>query len=584
MIVDLYIPICLFRVRYEVASGRPFTDLERLLLMALKERNTRASELAARFCLRDAIVIESIVTLAREGWVALNAEDGTYFITSTGRQALTESTMPQFLVVNERNAVILMERVNGGLINGGEATYMRATDFVGGNGPALDHRLEVEWCITRLAGGQVESFLPKPKDQWVRRVDTPQLAGIDAYWVKVLVNTANGTISFARPIPWEASLRPALLRKAETVSGVPIQIAPDITVETVPTCAWHDIQVELSDLWLDCELHACAFRRALDHAETFVHVASAFFDPAVLEGSIRSALIAALNRGVKVGILWGYEQGERAKRTTDWLKKLAYDAGERGSGLWFNTDASDSHAKILSWDEKGQKHVVVGSCNWLSNPELVTERTRINISVCLRDGEIVAEILRAFAGLWLQTGSQDWYPAAEDLFDHAANLSSGLASPGHRELLPTNASVRIVCDSDHEREMRGLLLNAQSRCWIASHKMASNASARLASLFHPKQSLDLESQVTYEELSHETTPIAELNEQVRQGGGLLIKSDHFHGKCIVADDVAFVSSFNFLSASPFGSGRTAREIGLIIRNKEIADLLWRQAVWFRTDA
>jgi hypothetical protein len=208
---------------------------------------------------------------------------------------------------------------------------------------------------------------------------------------------------------------------------------------------------------------------------------------------------------------------------------------------------------------------------------MVNDQTRTNISICVRDASATAEVLRAFAGLWLQTGRQDWCPAAEDLFRHAAALSSQIAVAERSETIPLNGRLRMVCDGDHEREMRDLLLKARSRRWIASHKMGSNASPRLASLSHPDRPANLETQVTYEQPSHESTPVEDLSEQVCEAGGKLTQRDHFHAKCIVADDVAFVSSFNFLSASPFGSGRTAREVGLIIENKEIADLLWAQA-------
>jgi len=579
MIVVLYVPICVFRVRYEVASGRPFTELEQVVLKALAEKNVRVRDLAARFCLRDAIVIESIVTLAREGWVALNAEDGTYFITQTGRQAIADSAIPQFLVVDERQTTVLMERITGGLIGGSEIIYQRNNhaDFPGGLGPPTEQRLDVEWWNTRLVGGQIEPFLKTEEQRWVRRVDIPQLAGIDAYWVKATVDTISGKVSFERPISWESTLREALHRKAEQVSGEKIGNNADVTLASASVAYWHEVSFKTSDLWIDRDLHAAALRAALEKAVTYVHVASAFFDPSVLNGITREAILAALSRGVKVGLLWGYEQGERAKQTIEWLDKLAYDAKPHQHRLCYNRIASDSHAKILTWDEPEGPRVVVGSCNWLSNPLTVNDQTRTNISICVRDASAMAEVLRAFAGLWLQTGRQDWCPAAEDLFRYAAALSSQIAVAERSETGPLNGRLRMVCDSDHEREMRDLFLRARSRCWIASHKMGSNAGPRLASLSHPGRPANLEPLVTYEQASDETTPVEDLSEQVREAGGKLTQRDHFHAKCIVADDVAFVSSFNFLSASPFGSGRTAREVGLMIENKEIADLLWVEA-------
>lgn len=579
MIIDLYVPICVFRVRYELASGRPFTDLEQVILKALAENRAGLSELAVRFCLRDAIVIESLVTLAREGWVALNAVDGTYFITSTGLQAIADAAIPQFLAVKEREMIVLMERVNGGLIGGSELRFLRANDpdFQGGNGPPVERRVEVESWNTRLAGGQIDSFLPKPKEQqWVCRVETPQLAGIDAHWAKATVDTKTGRVSFERSIPWEASLVDVLRRKATQVTGEEITVGADVVHPLLPASSWSEVRFEPSDIWLSREEHACALLNALEKAGSFVHVASAFFDPSALDGKIREALSAALERGVRIGLLWGYEQGERAKQAIDWLDKLAYEERQLRHTVWFNRTASDSHAKILAWDENGEQRVVVGSCNWLSCPSFVNDNTRTNISVCVRDPQVVSEVLRAFAGLWLQTGCQDWCPAADDLFNRAAKLSAQVAVADSRETIVPNGRLRMICDSDHESTMRDLLLNARSRCWIASHKMGFNASARLATLSHLDRPANLTARVTYEQMSHESTPVDNIEKLVRDAGGTLTQRNRFHAKCIVADDVAFVSSFNFLSASPFGSGRPAREVGLIVENKEIADLLWSQ--------
>ena len=185
MNVELFVPICVLRVRYELASGRPFSDLERLVLSYLAETGATVTSLAEAFCLRPAIMIESLVTLAREGWVALDGKTGKYVITSTGRSvALTEDSQPQFLEIEERHITLLMERISGGLI-GNDVRYLKKSDFPDYKVP-LDLTLDAEWWHTRLSGGQVDPFLTKSsrhrsgeqENKWVHRVDTPQLVGV----------------------------------------------------------------------------------------------------------------------------------------------------------------------------------------------------------------------------------------------------------------------------------------------------------------------------------------------------------------------------------------------------------------------
>ena len=287
--------------------------------------------------------------------------------------------------------------------------------------------------------------------------------------------------------------------------------------------------------------------------------------------------MAALHRGVMVGLLWGYEQGEKAKEVVRWLDKVAIEAGEQRYKLWFNKVASDSHAKILAWDAGEALNVVVGSCNWLSTPSLVNEMTRLNFSFCIRNPLAAAEFLRALAGLWLQTGRQDWYPAADHLFGYAAKIAAERVAAQHLVDIRVNGKIKMVCDFDHERVMRELLLRASHRCWVSSHKLGDNAALRLASLSHQGRPVDIETLVSYEQLSHHEIPIDVVADQVRAAGGQLKQLDNFHAKCIIADDVAFISSFNFLSAGPFGSGRAAREVGILVNNKDIADRLWALA-------
>lgn len=578
MIVELYIPICLFRVRYEMASGRPFTDLERLLLKALAESDAKVQPLADRFCLRDVIIIESIVTLAREGWVALNARTGAYFLTSAGHQAIADAAVPQFLKVEEKTAQLVMERLSGCIVNSENVRYIRANDFHGAQGPPVNQQLNIEWSSVRISAAQAEPLLPSGDGKrWLRWIDEPLLVGINSMWVQADVDMLTGRIH-GLPSKWAAALQAELHQKAECLTGKIISApgkmpaAPEAIEEGI------NVTVDPSDLWISKEQHACALRTVMERAESFVHVASAFFKPDAISPATRSAILGALRRGVKIGLLWGYEQGEGARQTVEWLGALMREAAEHGLYFWYNRAASDSHAKLLAWDEGGQPHVVLGSCNWLSNAEQVTEGTRANVSFCVRDARVVAPLFRAFAGLWRQTSAQGWSPATEDLFQRATSLSEKInLGTLAEDAAEHNATLRIVSDRDHEGEMRSLLLSARYRCWIASHKLAANAASRLASLGHEQRSGTLETKVEYELNYLDDTQFAELAELVRRTGGSLAQRERFHAKCIVADDRVIISSFNFLSANPFGTGRAAREVGIMIESRDIADRLWAEA-------
>jgi phosphatidylserine/phosphatidylglycerophosphate/cardiolipin synthase-like enzyme len=513
--------------------------------------------------------------------VALNAKTGEYFLTPTGHQAIADAAAPQFLNVEEEKALLLMERMSGCLINSeeAEARYKRApVDFSGEEGPPAKQQLDAEWSSIRVSAAQVEPLLPSPEGKkWLCWIDEPQLAGLNSLWMQADVDTRTGRIYGLSP-RWEKVLRPHLYRKAEELTGNTITTTVETLSEIEAVPEGFPVRVETSDLWVTKEQHASALRVALENAESFVHVASAFFKPDAISPATRSAMLNALRRGVRLGLLWGYEQGDAARQAVEWLSALSREVAEHNLHFWYNRTASDSHAKLLAWDEEGQPRVVLGSCNWLSTAEHVTEGTRANISFSVRDARVVAPLLRAFAGLWRQTSVEGWHPAMEDLFQRATSLSEQISLGTLVEnAAEPNATLRIVSDRDHEIEMRSLLLSARRRCWIASHKLAPNATSRLASLAPAQQLGTIETKVNYELHYLDQVQLDYIHEHIRNAGGVLAQRERFHAKCIVADDSSLISSFNFLSANPFGTGRIARELGILIENSDVADRLWAEA-------
>ena len=57
---------------------------------------------------------------------------------------------------------------------------------------------------------------------------------------------------------------------------------------------------------------------------------------------------------------------------------------------------------------------------------------------------------------------------------------------------------------------------------------------------------------------------------VRRARGTIAKLPHMHAKILVSDTSVCVSSYNFLSADPFGTADRARELGVIIEGGDVA--------------
>jgi hypothetical protein len=277
-----------------------------------------------------------------------------------------------------------------------------------------------------------------------------------------------------------------------------------------------------------------------------------------------------------VGFLWGYEQGEAAREALQWMDIIRKEAGDLGRNFHFNRDASGSHAKFLFRDDAtGQPHLYLGSYNWLSSPPTAGEESPVNLTVRLHDPALVAEILRTFAGLWLNVPQQTWSPAAEHLQQIASTLAGQAAEAPPRLPSALDCQVRVIRDQEHEAIMFELLNSLRERCWVASHKLGPKASIRLASLLNLPATLQPHTIINYEVPFVEETRLEGLKAELAARGARLEQRSRFHAKCVVTDNRAMISSFNFLSADPFNNSSNAREVGLLIEGGCLPDKLWK---------
>ena len=75
----------------------------------------------------------------------------------------------------------------------------------------------------------------------------------------------------------------------------------------------------------------------------------------------------------------------------------------------------------------------------------------------------------------------------------------------------------------------------------------------------------------YSELDNEW--LSKVEGVVRRIGGTIVRLPQVHAKVLVSDASACISSYNFLSADPFGTTRRAREIGVVLEGGRVATWL-----------
>ena len=588
------VPLSRFRITYEVAAGRPFSEFERLILRAMQQGTTEVSALLDVFEVHPRLLIESLVTLTYAGWVSVGGpgRDGLV-LTASGTEAATSDEPPSTIEVSSRQASVVMERVTGALIPNQEVQFASQKDLA----DVWDRtvRLPTEVNDNRLDEGQVQHLLPRNQSEWIRWIEPVEMLTKDANWLPVNVDLDSESV-VGLPQAWQQRLKPTILKEASRVVGLSATDTTEVSLRwpvrqrggrprlsnldegdtaLVGTRFW-PTTLSNDDFLFTATEHEHLAELALNEARTSILIASAFASPKKLE-LLRDSIIGALQRGVDVDLLWGYYVDGLVgppRDLLDWLRKLSYHARHgRWGSLRFNSRPSGSHAKLMLWDRPGGVTACVGSYNWLSVTfDSADAALPLNTTIKTLEPAIVASLARCAAGLWfsaatdpLSTTGNRWRHIASDL-ERAAL---------HVDLSSANAKVWLVLDRDHEPLLYDWTRRAQSRLLVASHKLGPISEARLVNANRGRPG-PFDYKVVFGRAGREEAWREGITKTVLAAGGAVRQVKGFHGKVLMADGLACVSSYNFLSADPFGTGRDAREIGLAIDGIVAADGLWNR--------
>ena len=307
------IPVSRFRVKYEVAAGRPYSQLEVMILRAIKSGARDVESMRATFQVHPRILIEALVTLTQAGWVASsNRDEGGFLLTAEGEGAVDDQRTPATTLVTPRTDALLLERVTGGLIGNDEVRFRTRSDLKAVWDDAVRLRAEVDEA--EVDEGLVRQLLRRGKGEWVRWVRPIELIGKNAHWVAVSVDVDSGGV-VGLPERWEKRLAPVVVdearRRQDSVSG-------DARARqwiSSGASSWRDpqkveergnrlwpVNVDGNDLLFDGADHEGRLLEALREAESSVFVASAFLSRQAID-ALRTPLLEALGRGVNVDLL-----------------------------------------------------------------------------------------------------------------------------------------------------------------------------------------------------------------------------------------------------------------------------------------
>ena len=576
--MNVLIPLNEYFVDFEVGSGQPFSPLDQLVMRAIADSGQVSLEaLESLFRLPKRVLVESMAGLARAGWVGMPATQQLFALTLQGERAVAEKSLPPALQIREGSCSVVMERASGKLVASSEVKFRPRMALVDEGIWESARRITPIDVDGAIDEAQVEKFLPKRKGEWVRWISKPLLK--QQPWLVVSVDANTGRIS-ELPEAFEhlrdeiGKVMPApTMRTASTFEGLADLrglVVRQSRSENRRFTELADCIVEPQDTLMTNAAHAAELESALGTAKRSILIASAFVDAAVIRGEVASWIEQALRRGCNVEVLWGYAADNDA---LEHLKVLARSIPGPGK-LRFNADASGSHAKVLLYDLEQGYRAVVGSYNWLSvDParSKLDSRPLRNISIRTSRSDTVGDLCRAMSALWSETGGLS-------VLSDVPNRWGGLAAELAREAVvkgpnagtPTKAA-EVVRDREHEHVMRDLILSAEHRCAIMSHQLGAKAQVRLSS-FEAAGKIHERPIVIYGESESEFA--RQVEDVLRGSRAILHHGPDFHSKLIVADDLVLVSSYNLLSADPFGASRRSKEVGVLTHSKALADRLW----------
>jgi hypothetical protein len=438
------IPVSRFSVRYEVGAGRPYSKLEELMLQAIALRATGITldELRQTFRVHDRLIIESIVTLVRAGWVALAGSD-CLVPTAEGAATAKRGDRPQGTVNRGARANLIMERVCGLVCSEAHdqvnvRSRRELTSALGGN-LSRTVKLAVRHTRNSLDEGQVQQLLPKRPREWIRWIGPIEMQSRDYHFVPVYIDAEHGEIN-GLPRSWEPLLRGILLDetrrrmdedKESAIEDLPALLAGRRRSQAARTRQAEEyfraVDISPEDLLWDTAQVEQHVARMLSRAQTTFLLVVPTIDTATVE-ALEKPAAEALQRNVNIDVLWGRTIGDSVPKAgpISALKRIAA-TNPSGSGkrLRFNVNPSNVNSRIVIADgPEGLEAIIGGTGPLLSGraPRPIVPALRI------REPALIAEVVQAAAGWWAGT-------AGEELSSTVDRLRR-LASECKRILLP----------------------------------------------------------------------------------------------------------------------------------------------------
>jgi len=430
MIIAL-LPLTMYSVSYELASGRPYSKFEELLLHAVDAQqhpdDCTFADLRQVFQIHDRLLTEGLVTLIQEGWIAMEQRgvEIHYRVTEEGKLTLASGRRPSNVQVRNARTSIVRERLTGQLARASDLAIITGTRLRGhAVRKAWREALKPRMVRSALNGGEVERLLPHSDErhEWIRWIDSVARVSQDLHYLPIWVDEDKSRV-LGLPYQWQhltSMILQEVVERAEEFDNEAVQ------KEILDLLTSRDGKEPAAEAFAGtAEMEAASFAVATatcgDIALTASEarglaeqvLASSVGNVLLVVGrldldraaAVRDILINLGTRGIQVDLLWSC--GESDGPAKEILRHLGAARSKAPGQVVFNTAPAALAEDLLIASTSGGPVAVVGS---FIDPS--ADDRGLCPAVRLSEPGILAALARLSAGWWESgTGDEGAVPA-----------------------------------------------------------------------------------------------------------------------------------------------------------------------------
>jgi hypothetical protein len=593
--VIAFLPIARYRVEYQVASGRPFSSFERLLLRAVNDGHGTVDTLADMFAVHRRLIVEGLVTLMQAGWVSLGTGESVFVLSASGVKACEGQDLPPTIALSERHLTIVVEKVTGQVARNNEVDFQSRSSLrnLWEAGVAL-RKGEVSNIVDPAL---ISPLLQHQPTEWIRWIGPITVISDNAAFA-VIDFDVNTERLIGLPKSWSALLLPECLREvrrrerdlADRGAAIPQDLERELRQfvrrdlsESNPDeisdidIKWSAMTIGSSDILRSFDAHREALTGLINEAVNYAAIACPYLGN-VAVAELLPVLVNGLARGLLINVFLGQIPSKNdieARLAFDALKKLEYDSwhGAHSGRLTVGTRATECWTNIALVDTSYGASAIVGSHSWTASQP---KKYPPEVSVHFRNPWAVArlcEILDGFSSaderLRLEAGFVRLQKAAGDL--RQLKQSDAQLSSDANECQGS-----ILLDRDHQELIYSIISGAKRTISVFTDNLNSFSQLGwMGFLVEPSRRLGPGVRVIYGSPTNlNVRDIPEL-ENLLKMGAVFVANSTLSGVLIVVDGSHVILTSSRVDAASARHSSSAR-IGVAIRGEGLESRLFDQ--------